>query len=82
MTASLLQFPRLRAYRPELDAVRLAFDFNEWCAELFRGGKLARRVRCASLNEARAEIARQEAAGLRRLPDAPMPEPISMEDIA
>lgn len=82
MTASLLQFPRLRAYRPKPDAVRLAFDFNDWCAELFRDGKLARRVRCASLDEARAEIARQEAAGLRRLPDAPTPEPTGMEDIA
>lgn len=80
--ASLLQFPRLRAYRPEPNAVRLAFDFNDWCAELFRDGRLARRVRCASLDEARAEIARQVAAGLRRLPDAPMPEPIGAEDIA
>lgn len=80
--ASLLQFPRLRAYRPEPTAVRLAFDFNDWCAELFRDGRLTRRIRCTSLDEARAEIARQEAAGLRRLPDAPMPEPIGMEDIA
>ena len=81
MTA-VLQFPRFRAYRPEPDAVRLAFDFGDWCAELRRGGKLARRIRCASLDEARAEIARQEAAGLRRLPDAPMPEPIGGEDVA
>ena len=80
--ASLLQFPRFRAYRPEPDAVRLAFDFGDWCAELRRDGKLARRIRCASLDEARAEVARQEAAGLRRLPDAPMPEPIGVEDIA
>lgn len=80
MTA-VLQFPRFRAYRSEPDAVRLAFDFGDWCAELRRGGKLARRIRCASLEEARVEVARQEAAGLRRLPDAPMPEPIGEEDI-
>lgn len=81
MTA-VLQFPRFRAYRPKPDAVRLAFDFGDWCAELCANGKLARRIRCASLEEARAEVARQEAAGLQRLPDAPMPEPIGGEDIA
>ena len=80
--SAVLQFPKLRAYRPKPDAVRLAFDFGDWCAELRRGGKLAERVRCASLEEARAEVARQESAGLRRLPDAPMAEPISLEDIA
>ncbi|MCJ2052612.1 hypothetical protein [Methylobacterium sp. J-070] len=69
MTAPL-QFPRFRAYRPEPDGVRLGFDFNEWCAELFRGDRLARRIHCASLDAARAEVARQEAAGLQRLPDA------------
>ena len=67
---TVLQFPRLRAYRREPDGVRLGFDFNEWCAELFRGEKFARRIYYASLDEARAEVARQEAAGLRRLPDA------------
>ena len=77
-----LQFPKFRAYRHEPDAVRLAYDFNDWCAELRSGDKLARRIRCASLDEARAEVARQEAAGLRRIPDAPMPEPISMKGIA
>lgn len=82
MTASLLRFPRFRAYRPEPDAVRLAFDFGDWCAELYRGEKFARRIRCASLHEACAEIDRQVAAGLRRLPDARMPEPIGMGDIA
>lgn len=80
--SAVLQFPRFRAYRPEPDGVRLAFDFGDWCAELRRDDRLVRRVRCASLDEARAEVARQEAAGLRRLPDAPMPEPISLEDIA
>lgn len=79
---TVLRFPRLRAYRPEPDAVRLAYDFNDWCAELRRSGKLARRIRCASLEEAKAEVARQVAAGLRRLPDAPMPEPIGGEDVA
>lgn len=80
--SAVLQFPRLRAYRPKPDAVRLVFDFGDWCAELRRSGKLARRIRCTSLEEARAEVARLEAAGLRRLPDAPMPEPIGGEDIA
>ena len=80
--SAVLQFPRFRAYRSEPDAVRLAFDFGDWCAELRSGDRLARRIRCASLDEARAEIARQEATGLRRLPDAPMPETINGEDIA
>lgn len=79
---AVLQFPQFRAYRSEPNTVRLAFDFGDWCAELRRGGKLTRRIRCASLEEACAEVARQEAAGLRRLPDAPMPEPIGGEDIA
>lgn len=80
--SAALQFPNFRAYRPRPDSVRLAFDFGDWCAELRCGDKLARRIRCASLEEAHAEIARQEAVGLRRLPDAPMPKPISREDIA
>ena len=80
--STVLQFPRFKAYRPKPEAVRLAFDFGDWCAELRCGGKLARRVRCASLEEACAEIRGQEAAGLRRLPDAPMPEPIGGEDVA
>ena len=80
--SGVLQFPKLRAYRPKPDSVRLAFDFGDWCAELRASDKLAQRIRCASLDEARAEVARQEVAGLRRLPDAPMPEPIGAEDIA
>lgn len=80
--SAALQFSRFKAYRPKPDAVRLVFDFGEWCAELRSGDRLARRIRCASLEEARAEITRQEAAGLRRLPDAPMPEPVGGEDVA
>lgn len=80
--STVLQFPRFKAYRAAPDTVRLAFDFGDWCAELRCGRKLARRIRCASLEEARAEIRRQEAAGLRRLPDAPMPEPVGGEDVA
>ncbi len=47
-----------------------------------RGRQAGATGRCAPLEEARAEVDRQEAAGLRRLPDAPMPKPIGGEDIA
>lgn len=66
---TVLQFPRLRAYRPEPNSVRLGFDFNRWCCELYAAERLRRRISFESLDEARAEVARQEAAGLRRLPD-------------
>jgi hypothetical protein len=68
--SAVLQFRRFRAYRPEPDSVRLGFDFSRWCCELYAADRLRRRISCESLDEARAEVARQEAAGLRRLPDA------------
>lgn len=70
MTASILRFPRLRAHKLEADAVRLGFDFSQWCAELYRGERFLRRVYFAALVDARGEVERMAANGLRRLPDA------------
>lgn len=56
---------------PSPDAVRLGHDFGRWCAELFRGGRVAQRAAFETRAEAQAEVARLSAAGLRLLPDAP-----------
>lgn len=70
MTAQLLTFPRLRGHKLEADAVRLGFDFSQWCAELYREERFLRRVYFETLVDARAEVERIQANGLRRLPDA------------
>ena len=70
MTASILTFPRLRGHKLEADAVRLGFDFSQWCVELYRGERFLRRVYFDALEDARAEVERIEANGLERLPDA------------
>lgn len=70
MSADVLTFPRLRKHKLEADAVRLGFDFSQWCAELYRDERFLRRVYFDALDDARAEVERIEANGLRRLPDA------------
>lgn len=55
---------------PTPDAVRLGHDFGDWCAELFRGGRIAGRKGFPTLAEATAEVERLAATGLRRLPDS------------
>ncbi|WP_267358706.1 MULTISPECIES: hypothetical protein [unclassified Methylobacterium] len=70
MTADLLTFPRLRKHKLEADSVRLGFDFSQWCAELYRDERFLRRVYFDTLDDARAEVERIQANGLRRLPDA------------
>jgi hypothetical protein len=70
MSASILTFPRLRKHRLEADSVRLGFDFSQWCAELYRDDRFLRRVYFETLDDARAEVERIQANGLRRLPDA------------
>ena len=70
MSTSVLAFPQHRARRPKPDAVRLGYDFSRWCAELYRGERLAQRISFEELDDARAEVERIQANGLRRLPDA------------
>ena len=56
---------------PAPDAVRLGHDFGYWCAELFRGERVAQRITCSSRAEAWNEVRRLTVSGLRLLPDAP-----------
>ncbi|MCJ2055650.1 hypothetical protein MKL09_03670 [Methylobacterium sp. J-048] len=70
MSADVLAFPRNRVRRIEADAVRLSYDFNQWCAEQYRGERFLRRIHFERLLDARAEVERLQANGLRRLPDA------------
>ncbi|MCJ2136380.1 hypothetical protein MKK69_20395 [Methylobacterium sp. J-026] len=70
MSADLLTFPRNRVRRVEADSVRLSYDFNRWCSEQYRGERFLRRFHFDRLLDARAEVERLVANGLRRLPDA------------
>jgi hypothetical protein len=70
MSADLLHFPRHRVRRIEADSVRLSYDFNQWCSEQYRGERFLRRFHFDTLLDARAEVERLVANGLRRLPDA------------
>jgi hypothetical protein len=62
---------RAGVIRPDPDGVRLGHDFGQWCAELFRGDRLAQRIPCDSWAEAYEEVTRLAGQGLRVLPDAP-----------
>ena len=70
-TVAMAGAARAQRMRPPADAVRLGHDFGSWCAEVFRGERLAQRVPCESRAHAWSEVRRLAATGLRLLPNAP-----------